>query len=691
MLPEPITKLIIVDDHAEDAEQMISVLRNSGIALRPQRVASEEELAATLESFTPDVVLANPACQSVSLAAVARALDGTGKDVALLALADQLTDDKVASILSLASVRGIAIRNRHDQLQAVVRRELDALNTRRGVRKLEAALRESERRCDSLLDSSRDPIAYIHEGTHVRANNAYLEMFGFENFEDVEGLTILDLVAPQHTADFKDLLKRLARGEKPPPRLDLTAQRADGSTFEAVMEFASATYEGEPCQQVVFRLPASNPDTEEELKRLKTQDPLTGLSNRAYFLEQVDEAVAATIGGKRDQALLLLEPDNYRSVLDTVGITGADDVLRTLAGTIKQRLRSSDKAGRIGDHTFGLLLCGCPQAEVQQIAESLRTSVETAIIEAGGKSTSLTISIGGSLLGEKNAKSQVLLSQADDALRTVASQGGNRSDIHDPGAADKAEAAREQQWLDMIDAALKENGFLLYFQPIVSLQGDDGEFFEVLLRMRGPTEEILPAHFMPIAERNDRLLAIDRWVIEHTIAELGKHARSNAGKAATAFVKLSTLTLHDETLADWVDARLAAANIKAAQLVFEVPEAKVMTCLKPARDFVERWRKSGGTFGLEQFGSGLNSFQALKHIDADYLKIDRTLTTDLARHADNELKVRELCSQAHAAGKHTVVEWIEEASSMPILFSAGVTFAQGNFLCPPSREMRYVT
>jgi len=127
------------------------------------------------------------------------------------------------------------------------------------------------------------------------------------------------------------------------------------------------------------------------------------------------------------------------------------------------------------------------------------------------------------------------------------------------------------------------------------------------------------------------------------------------------------------------------------ELVFEVPEAKVMTCLKPAREFVERWRKGGGGFELEQFGSGLNSFQTLKHIDADYLKLDRALTNDLAHHSENEQKVRELCSQAHAAGKRTMVEWIEEATSMPMLFSAGVNFAQGNFLAPASAEMRYVT
>ncbi|HEX7324821.1 MAG TPA: EAL domain-containing protein [Rhodanobacteraceae bacterium] len=689
MAADPITKLIIAEDQAEDAERIISVLRNNGIALRPQRIATEAELAAALEAGTPDLVLANPGCKAVSLAAIARSLDATGKDIALLVLADQLSDVRVAEFLVQGGVRGIALRGHENQLQAVVRRELEALTTRRSVRRLEAALRESERRCDALLDSSRDPIAYIHEGTHVRANNAYLEMFGFESFADVAGLTVLDLVAPQHTADFKDLLKRLARGEKPPPRVDLTARRIDGTTFDATMEFSSASYEGEPCQQIVFRLPESNPQTEEELQRLKTEDPLTGLSNRTHFIELVDEAVARALNGTTDQALLLLEPDNYRRVLDAVGITGVDDVLRTLAGTIKQRLHASASAGRVGDHTFGILLQDCPLAETKKVADALRRSIEDAIIEAGGKSTSLTISIGGSLLGERNAKTQDLLAQADDALRAAAGQGGNRIDIHDPAAADKAEVARERQWLEMIDAALKQDRFVLYYQPIVSLQGEDGELFEVLLRMRGPSEEIVPSLFMPIAERNDRLRAIDRWVIAHAIAALGK--RAGRPPVTTLFIKLSVGTLHDETLADWVTQKLAAAGVKAAQLVYEVPEAKVMTCLKPARDFVGRWRASGGGFALEQFGSGLNSFQALKHIDADFLKIDRALTNNLAQHSENELKVRELCSQAHAAGKRTMVEWIEEATNMPTLFSAGVNYAQGNFLAVPSREMRYVS
>ena len=123
-------------------------------------------------------------------------------------------------------------------------------------------MRETERRCDALIDSSREPIAYIHEGIHIRANPAYLEMFGYESFEDIEGMSLLDLVAPEHVDAFKQLLKRLSKGEPPPPRHELTARDIEGRDFPAVMEFTAAQYEGEPCQQVIFRRQAQDVDPE---------------------------------------------------------------------------------------------------------------------------------------------------------------------------------------------------------------------------------------------------------------------------------------------------------------------------------------------------------------------------------------------------------------------------------------------
>src|SRR5690348_5373628 len=430
MMQDSVTRIVIVEDVAEDAEQVVSVLRNGGIAVRPQRVTSEEEFAATLESLNPDVVLANPTSREVEYSALARLIETSGKAIALLALTEKLDEDMVVRIFTTGT-RGIGLRKRPEQLQAVVRRELDALNMRRSVRRLEASLRESERRCDSLLDSSRDPIAYVHEGTHVRANRAYLEMFGFDEFEEVEGLTLLDLIAPAHTADFKDLLKRLSRGEKPPPRLELAAQRADGSTFDAVMEFSPASYEGEACLQIVFRRQEVDPELARQLEQMKSHDPLTGLYNRSHFIGLVDEAVKATVDGAKDQSLLLLEPDSFQSVNDAVGITGTDALLKAMAAAIGANIGENDHAGRIGEHAFGVLLSTRPHAEVLRVADAIRTSVEGQIVEAAGHSVSFTASVGGSLISEKNANTQTLLAQASHALRNAQSQGGNRSDIHD--------------------------------------------------------------------------------------------------------------------------------------------------------------------------------------------------------------------------------------------------------------------
>ncbi|HXS74385.1 MAG TPA: bifunctional diguanylate cyclase/phosphodiesterase [Rhodanobacteraceae bacterium] len=687
MMQDPITKIIIIEDAAEDAEQIISVLRNGGIAVRPQRVTSEEEFIAALESLSPDLVLANPDSREVPYAAIARAIETTGKDMALLALAGQITEDFIAQAFA-SGTRGIALRKRPEQIQAVVRRELDALNMRRSVRRLESSLRESERRCDSLLDSSRDPIAYVHEGTHVRANRAYLEMFGFEDFEEVEGLTLLDLIAPAHTADFKDLLKRLSRGEKPPPRLELTAQRADGSTFDAVMEFSSASYEGEACLQIVFRRQEVDPELARQLEEMKSRDPLTGLYNRSHFIGLIDQAVKATVDGGKNYSLLLLEPDNFQTVNDAVGISGTDALLRAMAAAVNANLAQHDHAGRIGEHAFGVLLAARPHTEVQRVAEAIRASVEGQIVEAAGHSVSLTASVGGTLLGEKNANTQTLLAQASHALRNAQSQGGNRSDIHDPAATDKAEAAKEREWLERIDAALVNDGFALYYQSVISLHGAEREFFEVLLRLHGPSGEVLPAFFLPIADRHGRLPAIDRWVIGRAIDVLAE--RGNRSVPTTLFVKLSADSLQDEQLANWIGERLQATGVPGSALVFEMPESKVVTSLKPARELVEQLKQHGCAFALEQFGSGLNSFQLLKHIDADYLKLDRSFTRDLPKHEENQQKVRELCMQADEAGKHTIAEWVEDAASMSILFSAGVHFVQGNFLQEPDKAMNYV-
>ncbi|RDS85578.1 GGDEF/EAL domain-containing response regulator [Dyella psychrodurans] len=681
MKTDSVIKILFIENSVEDAEQIITLLRNAGIAVRPARATTPEQIHDALEELGPDLVLFNPNVNGLPLRSVAQQIDASARDIALIACVSKIDDQSIAEMFQ-DGVQGVASRNQPKQTITIIKREFEALNTRRQVRRLETALRESERRCDALLDSSNDPIAYVHEGMHVRANRSYLDTFGYDDYDDLLGLPVLDLIGPANAEAFKNLLRALSRGEKADYRMELQARRADGSTFPATAEFAHATFEGEACLQVVFRRQQVDPALVEQLQR----DQVTGLFNRARTLESIDNAVAAASEGHKGQSLLLIEPDNWTQLVNGIGLGKADELLAAFAHRVSAQLGQEDVAGLLAEHTIGIILHTESDDAIREWIGKVQQTISREIFDLGTQSITLTVSIGGSLLGEKNANTDMLLNQASQALRSAQSQGGNRSELHDPAAREKADAERERNWLGLLRQALTQNEFMLYHQQTISLQDAEGDYSEILLRMNGPQGEVSPGFFMPIAEKYGLNAEIDRWVLGQAINAL--KARERAGLPTTFFVKLTPDSLQQQAqLLPWLERTLKQANLKNGRIVLEMTESKVVTLLRPAQEFINAWKKLGGFFALEQFGSGLNSFQLLNHINADYLKIDRSFMADLPQHPENQKKITEICQQAHEMKRMAVAEWVEDAASTSLLFACGVDFVQGNFLQEPQRLM----
>ncbi|RCS31052.1 phosphodiesterase [Rhodanobacter denitrificans] len=678
MKKDYVIKILFIESSLEEAEQIISLLRNTGIAVRPARATSVEQMQIAVNELEPDVVMFDPAITSISLEEAVKVLDAYGRDYALMGLVNNI-DNQIVADLFVHGARGVASRSQPKQLIAVLQREFESLQTRRQVRRLETALRESERRCDALLDSSTDAIAYVHEGMHVRANHAYLQTFGYDDFDDLLGLPVLDMIDSANAEEFKTLLKSHARQEKLPSQLTLHARRADGSQFDASVEFAQATFEGEPCLQIVFRRQLVDPGMLERLQR----DQVTGLFNRARMLECIDDAVTAAAKGKKGQSLLLVEPDNWAALVGGIGLGKADELLAGFADRIRMLLGADDVAGMLAEHTLGVILDSRTDEAIKEWITRLQHSISSEIFDAGSRSITVTASVGGSLLGEKNANTELLLNQASQALRTAQSLGGSQVELHDPAAREKADEERERYWLDLLRKALTGEGLVLYHQQTISLQDAEGDYSELLLRMNGPQGEVLPGFFIPIAEKHGLTGAIDRWVLDQAITAL--QAREGQGQQTTFFIKLTAASLQDNQLLVWLGERLRQARLKRGQLVLEMTESKVMTLLRPAQEFVNGWKKLGGRFALEQFGSGLNSFQLLNHVDADYLKIDRSYMADLPQHPESQKKITEICQQARELKRLTIAEWVEDATSTSLLFACGVDFVQGNFLQQPQR------
>ena len=681
-------RLMLVDDQVNEAEAIVSGLRNAGIAVRPLRPESLDELASQLAQQQVDLVLAEYASQNLPFNEVALVVGGCGRDVPLLAVLDGVTDEILDAVQELGA-QGVSLRGRPQQLLKAVRSQWSDLDARRSQRHLEAQMRETERRCDALIDSSREPIAYIHEGMHIRANPAYLEMFGYESFEDIEGMSLLDLVAPAYVDEFKKLLKSLSKGEAPPPRYELTARDIDGRDFPAVMEFTAAQYEGEPCQQVIFRHQVQDVDPElaRQVEELKQRDAGTGLLNRPTFLGLLDAAVAEAAGQGAAHGLLLIEPDHYAQLLDVIGLDAADELMAAMGQRLAGVSRES-AIGRFGEHQLALLVRDSDHMATSELAERVRDAFAEHVLEVGSHSLNATVSIGGVQIGEKIASTSQVLAKASQGVVSAAGVGGNRAELFDPGAVDRAELERIEAWVARIQVALQGDGFRLDFQPVIALEGDGSEMYEMYLHLYGSDGEPVEAStYMPIAEEHGLLGQIDRWAVARAIDLIGERLRG--GKRTSLLLSLSSEAVQDPTMASFIAAHLASAGVPGELLVLAVPEAKVFTNLRAAQEFVGAMAGFGARIALERFGAGLNSMQLLTHFDPAYLKIDPQFMADLAKSTDSQQQVRNIASQAAGRGIRTIADRVQDATSMTLLFSAGVDFVQGDFLAPAGAQMNY--
>ena len=683
-----VLRLLIVDDSIEAAEAIVSGLRNGGIAVRPCRPEHEAAFVEALAAMPFDLILVAQDAKSVTLPQVMQHVDASGKDLPVIVVLDTLDNNGLLHALDHGA-RGVALRSRIDHVQNVVRTEWSDLEVRRALRRLEAQVRETERRCDTLIESSRDPIAYVHEGMHIRANQAYLEMFGFESFEDIEGMSLLDLVAPQHVEGFKQLLKGMSKGEPPPPRYELQARDMEGNVFPAVMEFTQASYEGEHCLQAVFRRQEADPELAREVEELRQRDQVTGLLNRQTFLRALEDAVASAAQAGAHHGLLLLEPDHYVRLLQEIGLDAADPLINALADRLQGVLGEGDLAARFGEHQFAVLCRDSDHVRTAQVADRVRTAFADHVVEAGSHSLNITASIGGVQIGEKIASVPQVLGKASQGVQSAVAMGGNRAEIFDPGAVDRAEEEKVKAWVSRIRDTLDKGSFQLHYQPVISLTGGDGhELYQGLLRREGSAGELVaPPAFLPIAEEHGLLWEIDQWVVGRAIEVIGQ--RLNTGKRTSLLVKITQDSLQDARLLEHIGKTLEAHKVPGELLVLELSEAKVFTHLRMAQDFQRNVSSLGVRVGLEQFGSGLNSFQLLNHFDATLLKIDRDFMLELPSNQKNQERIREIAAKAREVGKRTIAEFVQDAASMSFLFGAGVDFVQGHFLAAAGPEMNY--
>jgi len=681
-------RLIIIEETQNDAEAIANILRGAGYAVRFMYAESLKDIEEALDQQLPDLILCAQELDTIHTAQVVELLQARSLDIPLIGIGASADEPKVIEALR-AGATDLVSFDAPEHLLLVLTREQRNLEMQRSLNYFRAGHKESERRCRSLLDNSRDSIAYVTDGMHIYANSSYLEMFGFESLDEIEGTPIMDMVAADDQGSFKEFLRTYGKDESgAEANLDVKCVSAKGA-FKAKMEFTPASIDGEPCTQIIIRDQViGDKELEQKLKYLSKQDVLTGLFNRQYFMEELELAVNNARAGSGNYGLMYILLDNFKTVKESVGLGASDLVVSDIAHLIKNKIGDLGLVARFGDNSFTVLLKGNTAEATQSLAEDLRRVIEEHILDIEGRSLTITISAGISLITDSSPAASEILSSADLACEVARSSGGNRIHLHNPVADEQVGRDREHQWNHLIKAALSEDRFHLVYQPIVSLQGETDEKYEVLLRMRDSEgEDIRPGQFLPVAVQTGQIAEIDRWVIRNAIEVLAERRRG--GSNTVFFIKLSGASLDDHELPIWYSQLLKEARLATDAIVFEIAESEASEHLKGAKAFVTALSGMHCKTSLEHFGSSPNSFQLLKHLPVEYLKIDGKFIHNLMKDTDNQAVVKSIVDMAKSMNKVCIAEFVEDASSLTVLFQYGVHYIQGYFLAEPTEGLNY--
>ena len=536
------------------------------------------------------------------------------------------------------------------------------------------------------LNSLAEAIIATDPQGHITYMNPAAEQLSGGVAQQVMGKTLEEVVGLVDETDrrlLSDPVRQVLTGGAPVTlsRRALLLSRVNGS--ERSIELSASPMRNE-ANELVGAIVLLHDVTElrgmaRQMSYQATHDALTGLVNRREFERRTEEAIDRGHRGDGQHVLCYLDLDRFKVVNDTSGHVAGDSMLREVAKLLRDAVRDSDTVGRLGGDEFGMLLIGCPLEKARQIADDVCRAVGDYRFVWKDKIFNIGVSVGLVEISRESGTLEELLAAADSACYVAKKQGSGRVAVY--SARDEAVARHtgEIQWLQRLQGALKENRFQLYYQPIVPAYGHDGSgpAMEVTVRLQDEQgHEVPPSEFIRAAERYRLMSLVDRWVVQTTLAALGRGAMPVPATRSVA-INISGQTLGDVQILEFVVECLDSTGVAPAQVCFEITENAVVANLDHARRFVGVLHGLGCQFALDDFGSGVGSFSNLKNLPMDYLKIDGSFMRNLARDSVNQAMVTAMIKLARTLNFKVIAEQVEDAAALEAARRMGVDYVQG--------------
>ena len=599
--------------------------------------------------------------------------------VPVVALVDG-EDARSALAVATLGVEGFVSQTNLRQLKRLARGQLESLQARRDASQALKSLEDIEARYTLLLDSSSEAIAYLHEGLHIYANPAYLDLFGFASFEELEGLSMLDLfTASRKDQNLKKVLRALSRDDIPRNAMILNAHRQDGSEFKASVAFSPARYGGEYCAQMLVNeeFAQADPKLQEELQKLRTHDMLTGMLNSASFLEELKSSLES-----RDEtsgfAVMLYSLDSFNELAEKVGVGATDSLVGEAAKMLQSVVGDRGVTARLRDHTFGILADTNNREEAEKLATTLVEGCSGKIIEVRDTSLTISGSVGLAVAGSEVPEPESLVDQAETALNEALRAGGNGFVRYRP----KVSAEGEEDdaiWAERLRHAVDHNEFGLVTSAITCMEEDSFLINDIETRLRAEDsdEVIMPSAYMPVAARIGMASRLDLDMLGRLQQLLGD--RKSEGDAQW-LVPLSLESIMDPDAMGMVEEMLGKFPVSPGQIIWGLREPEVRDRLRQVQAFIERFATHGCQFALCDVETNVAVQPLLQHLDLDFMRLAPGAVQDLGNNDKVRDQLSSLSSHAREHKVRIIAPKIEHTGDLATLWQFGITLVQGDFV-----------
>lgn len=660
----------------------MAVLREARLAERSLSIPGAEHLDKVIAERGCDLVLCCGYDRDVELDKVLTAYKGAKTDVPLILLADPEHWEASAGKARRAGARDIVRRADPEHLRLSVGRELADLQARRAAAALNARLRQCEQSALRLTEVTRAGVAFVQDGLHIEVNQAYARLFGQVSTEDVLATPLLDLIAPEHHAAIRDLLKSSDPSDPDTATLlDISCLRPDATRFEARLLASPSEFEGESCLRLILQPIETAYTCAVATARADTAPPPAGLKALIAEIEShIDEQRLVT----RPFAIFFIRVAKIADVMHDMGLSIGLELLDEFSDTLARIVGGRGLLSRVSVDGFGLVVDGLDELGARTLAAELSTQARLPARAAVQDATVPDCQIGYFLVSDRASAPEDIINAAHRLCigHRYAGDGaaGERETASAP-AEDEDEAIARK-----IEYALRNDRLKLVYQPIISLMGDSQENYSVLLRLFDEDENLLEAKdFIGTAIRRGLVEELDKWTIRSAIEVIGQQRR--AGQGLSLFITLSEDTLRNPNIVLWICDCLREFDVRGNWLTIQFQEDVVVGNLASISKLVETLRKIKCRVAINRFGATERPEMLLQALALDFVLIRSELAQGLADDTAKQQRLLQLATLAREFNVKSVVTGVEDARALTVLWTAGVDYVQGNFLQRPSTTL----